>query len=187
MRVGVVISVAMAFGVCGLCTTTPARAASVSRDGYAPSTAIRSSTRISGSTSVPRASAACTGGDAANAPGCCARLKRSTATPCCCSHATSPANRASSGSTLGPQTPDEQHIAGSNTRMVGMTDSYPEALHQPCTRVRFRQGVTAPRFAQGMHSAAQAVWWVRALWNRRRRVGPSVRITARAPARRRRR
>jgi len=63
--------------------TTAARAASVSRDGYEPSTAMRSSTSTSGRTSLPRAvSASLTAAVEAKAPGCDERLYRSTATPC---------------------------------------------------------------------------------------------------------
>jgi hypothetical protein len=100
-------------------TTTPANAANVSRDGYDPSTAMRSSTSTSGNTSLPRAvSASLTTAVVAKAAGWDERLYRSTGMPCACNQARSAAKRGRSGSTLGPQTPVEQHMAGSKTRMV---------------------------------------------------------------------
>lgn len=47
--------------------------------------------------------------------GSCPRLWRSTVTPCPVSHLRSLANCASTGSTSTPQTPVEQHMAGSKT------------------------------------------------------------------------
>ena len=62
---------ALAGAVASLRTTTPAIAARVSRDGYAPSAAMRSSTTTRGRHPFPRvARASFTIAFEANAPGC---------------------------------------------------------------------------------------------------------------------
>ena len=103
--------------------TTPASAASVSRDGYEPSTAIAVVDEDERQHLVAARERLFHGGRRRERSGLRGEVEPLDLDALLCSQATSAAKRASSGSEVGPQTPVEQHMAGSKTRMVGIVTS----------------------------------------------------------------
>ena len=91
------------------------------REGQVPLQRSFPATRTIGRTSCPPdLSMAATTGRAANSPGSAARLYRETLAPWEPNQRRSASKRASSGFTVSPQTPVEQHIAWSKTSMVAV-------------------------------------------------------------------